>query len=592
MGRFAGDITPADEGSMPEARGRLESYTAAAMRACTAALLGAGLTSALVNLLYLTGSFFMLEVYDRVLPSQSIPTLIGLGLVVVMLYAFQGFFDVVRSRLLIRTASSLVDDLSAPAYRALVMLPQRFGAAADAVNPMRNLDQVRTFLSGAGPTAFFDVPWIPFYLAICFLVHPLIGWTATAGAVLIIALALITYLLTRKFSSIARDIAVRRQLLTDATRRNFEVMTTMGLRTSLYAQWSEQNKQFVSVMQRVSDVTGGLGAVSKVLRLLLQSAVLAVGAYLVIMQQASAGVIIASSILSSRAMAPVELAVANWQSFVAAREAWKSLGGAFKVLDGAVQQVALPAPISRLTVEQLMVVPPGGTRPAIRDITFTLVAGAGLGVIGASASGKSSLMRAIAGAWLPTNGVVRLDGAVLSDWHPDALGQHIGYLPQAVEMFAGSVAQNIARFAPTLDSAAIIKAARLGGVHEMILGLPGGYEAQIGDHGGVLSAGQRQRLALARALYADPFLLVLDEPNSNLDMEGEAALTQAILGVRNRGGIVVVAAHRPSALAGVNLVLTMYDGRIQSFGPRDEILAKIVRPAPQSEHQPTSVTRG
>jgi ATP-binding cassette subfamily C protein len=538
------------------------------------------LVSALINVLYLTGSFFMLEIYDRVIPSQSVPTLIGLAILVAMLYAFLGLFDFIRSRVLVRIGAALDAQLAGSAFEVLVRLPLVDGPRAEAVQPLRSVDQIRGFLSGMGPAAFFDLPWMPFFLLICFFIHPWIGWTATVGAALLIGIAILTEVLARRSSRRAQQVAGKRQLVSDSARRNADVLASMGLSSHMQKAWGSTNEDFVTQMQHVADVTGGLGALSKVLRMLIQSAVLGVGAFLVISQEATGGLIIAASILAARALAPVELVVGNWQGFLAARQAWRRLKEGFALLPTHPERLELPAPRESLRVENVSVFPPGGGRVLVRDLSFALTAGDGLGVIGASASGKSSFARALVGAWQTARGTVRLDGATLEQWGQDELGKHIGYLPQTIELFSGTVAQNIARFAPHVDDAAVIAAAKAAGVHEMILGLPNGYETDIGEDGSALSAGQRQRVALARALFGDPFVVVLDEPNSNLDQEGENALAKALTGVRQRGGIVVVAAHRPSALAAVNLVLLMHEGAARAFGPRDAILNKLSGNAP------------
>jgi ATP-binding cassette subfamily C protein len=311
--------------------------------------------------------------------------------------------------------------------------------------------------------------------------------------------------------------------------------------------------------------------------MMLQSGVLAIGAYLVIYQQATAGIIIAGSILSARALAPVDLAIANWRGFVGARQGWKRLTDLLTLLPSQLAPMALRPPVKSLTVETLAVVPPGTEKAVVQEIGFSLQAGNGLGVIGPSGSGKSSLARALVNVWKPVRGRIRLDGAALDQWSQESLGKHVGYLPQDVELLAGTVAQNIGRFAPQLDPNTVIAAANAAGVHELIVGLPEGYETPVGENGSALSAGQAQRVALARALYGDPFLVVLDEPNSNLDSEGDEALSRAIMGVRARGGIVVVIAHRPSAIAGVDLLLMMNQGRAQAFGPKDEVLARVLQ---------------
>jgi ATP-binding cassette subfamily C protein len=329
-----------------------------------------------------------------------------------------------------------------------------------------------------------------------------------------------------------------------------------------------------------NDISGGFGVTGRILRMMLQSAVLAVGAWLVIRQEASGGIIIASSILTGRALAPVDLAIGNWKNFIAARQSWQRLKELLTVLPAAAVQLPLPAPTRTLVVEKLSVTAPQSEKVLVTDASFFLKAGSALAIVGASGSGKSSLVRALVGAWRPSRGVVRLDGASLDQWPPDALGSHIGYLPQDVELFEGSIAENIARFASDPPMEAVLAAANAAGVHQLIVSLPDGYNTQIGEQGMLLSAGQKQRVALARALYGNPFLIVLDEPNSNLDAEGEEALTRAILGARARGAIVVVVAHRSSALVAVDFVLTMFQGRQQAFGPKDEVLALAARREP------------
>jgi len=331
--------------------------------------------------------------------------------------------------------------------------------------------------------------------------------------------------------------------------------------------------------REASDLGGGLSAAAKVLRMLLQSVVLAVGAYLVIHQEASAGIIIAGSILAARALAPVDLAIANWKGFVAARQSWQRLNKLLLILPAQQQPMPLEAPVRLLTVESVSAAPPGVPKIVVQDISFQLEAGQGLGIIGPSGSGKSSLVRLVVGVWRPVRGNVRLDGAALDQWSSDALGRHIGYLPQDVELLAGTVAQNISRFEPDADTEAVIAAAKAVGVHDLIVRLPAGYDTPVGEQGSALSAGQAQRIALARAVYRDPFLVVLDEPNSNLDSEGEEALTRAILGVRERKGIVIVVAHRPNAIAGVDRILMMNQGGAQAIGPKDEVLSKVLQRA-------------
>ncbi|HEY8567433.1 MAG TPA: type I secretion system permease/ATPase [Beijerinckiaceae bacterium] len=560
-------------------KGRGSTELAAALRSCRLAFLGVGLMTAVINVLYLTGSFYMLEVYDRVLPSRSIPTLVGLSVIALALYAFQGALEMLRGRVLVRIGAWLDERLSGRVFDVVVRLPLKTRAGGDGLLPLRDLDTVRGFLSGLGPPALFDLPWMPLYLAICFLFHFYIGLAALVGCVILVILTILTDVLTRGPTKSAIEQGMARNGLAEAGRRNAEVLHALGMSGRMGQRWGEANQRYQDSQQRVADVAGGLGAASKVTRMALQSVVLAIGAYLVVHGDASGGIMIAAGILSSRALAPVELAIGQWKGFVAARQSWRRLSDLLAAVPEQDDPLPLPKPTKSFTVEGVTASPPGQQRIIVQDVTFGLRAGQALGVIGPSASGKSSLVRILTGVWTPLRGRVRLDGAALDQWSPDMLGRHIGYLPQDVELFAGTVAQNIARFEPDATSEAVIAAAQAAGVHDLILRLPEGYDTQIGESGGALSVGQRQRVALARALYGDPFLIILDEPNSNLDAEGEGALTQAILGAKERGAVVIVVAHRPSALAAVDLVLVMEGGKAQAFGPRDKVMAQLVRPA-------------
>lgn len=543
-----------------------------ALRAFRGAFVGVALMSGIINLLYLTGSIFMLEVYDRVLPSRSAPTLIGLVILAGGLYVGQGVLDLIRGRILGRTGTAIDEALNVRVFQTVVRLPLVVGGRNEGLQPLRDLDNIRSFLGGMGPSAFFDLPWLPLYLAICFAFHVLIGLAATVGALILLTLALITEYLSRQPAREAMILAARRNDLAAASRRNVEALVAMGMTSRLTARWSEANEKYLAGHQSASDIAGGLGAIAKVMRLMLQSAVLGVGAYLVILQEATAGVIIAGSILSARALAPVDLAIAHWRSFVAARQSWRRLNRLLEDIPTLPIPTLLQNPSNRLSVEAISIAAPGDEKLIVQDVSFTLSAGQGTGVIGPSGSGKSSLVRALVGVWQPFRGKVRLDGAALDQWSSDVLGQHIGYLPQDLELFAGTVAQNICRFDPQAKSEAIIAAAKHAGVHELIIKMRDGYDTQVGEQGIALSAGQAQRVGLARALYGDPFLIVLDEPNSNLDGEGDAALTRAIRAARQRGAIVVVVAHRPIGIEGVDQILVLKDGRMQAFGPKEQVL--------------------
>src|ERR1700759_4290178 len=548
-----------------------------ALRACRGAFIGVFMMSCIINLLYLTGSIFMLEVYDRVLPSRSVPTLVGLIIIATVLYAAQGGLDLIRGRILGRIGTALDEALNSRVFDIVVRLPLTVGPSSEGLQPLRGLDNIRSFLGGMGPSAFFDLPWLPFYLAICFAFHVMLGLTALVGAIILVSLTLVTEYLSRTPAREATGLAARRNDLAATSRRNAEVLVAMGMSGRLTKRWSGANQNYLAGNQRASDVSGGLGAIAKVLRMMLQSAVLAVGAYLVINQQATAGIIIAGSILSARALAPVDLAIAHWKSFVAARQSWHRLNRMLEQMPARAQQMQLQDPSGRLDIEAVSIVPPGEQKVIVQDVSFALEAGQGLGVIGPSGSGKSSLVRALVGVWQPFRGKVRLDGAALDQWSPDVLGRHIGYLPQDVELFAGTVAQNISRFDPDATSDAIIAAAKEAGVHQIIIKMRDGYDTQVGEQGTALSAGQAQRVALARALYGDPFLIVLDEPNSNLDTEGDEALTRAIRGARERGAIVVVVAHRPVGVEAVDQLLVLKDGRVQAFGPKETVLGQVIQ---------------
>lgn len=554
------------------------SELAAALRACRQAFLAIGLFSGMSNILMLTGSLFMLEVYDRVLPSRSVPTLVALLILTAGLYAAQGFIDAIRSRILVRIGESLDAAMSMRVYDTIVRLPLKLGGRSEGSQPIRDLDAVRGFLSGAGPSAFFDLPWLPVYLGICFLFHPYIGLTALTGAIILVILTIITEVRTRPPTRDATQFAIARNALLEASRRNAEAITAMGMVGRIARRWGDLNRNYVAATGEASDVVGGLGAASKVLRLLLQSCILAVGAWLVIHQESTPGIIIAGSILGARALAPVDLAIANWRGFIGARQSWQRLSKLLAHLPPRTEPMPLQPPTKTLVVQNAAVCPPGEQKIVCQDVNFSLASGKALGVIGPTASGKSSLARMLVGVWTPVRGSVRLDGAAFDQWSQEALGRHLGYLPQDVELFPGNVAQNIARFEDPPNPEAVLAAAQAAGVHELIVNLPDGYETKVGDHGSALSAGQAQRIALARALYRDPFLVVLDEPNSNLDAEGDEALTRAIHGLRARGAIVVVVAHRPSAIAGVDYILVMAKGRQQQFGPKEEILNRVTQP--------------
>lgn len=535
--------------------------------------------SVAVNLLTLTGSIYMLQVYDRVLVSRSVETLVVLSLLALAAFSLQGALDVLRSRMLARIGARIDADLSPQAFRAATLLPLSGATAADALTPSRDAEQLRAFLGSGGPTALFDMPFIPIFVAGTFLLHPVLGWTAIAGAAMIMSLTIATELLVRGRAEDASTMGLRRQVYLDASRRHAEAIGAMGMGRALAGRWQSLTRLARDAALKASDTQADLGGIARMFRVVLQSLVLGLGAYLAIRQEISAGGMIAASIMVSRALAPIETAIANWRGFVAARHAYGRLNTSL-VLPVRGSGIALPAPRQSLRIEAVTVAAPGRSEPILTKASLQLQAGNALAIIGPSGSGKSSLARVMVGLWHPTEGDVRLDGATLEQWDPVALGPHIGFLPQDLALPDGTIAETIARFDVTATSAAVIAAAKAAGAHELIVSLPDGYGTRIGDSGMFLSAGQRQRIGIARALYGDPFLVVLDEPNSNLDAEGDEALARAIAGVRARGGIAVVVTHRPSTLGSVDLVALVMDRTIKLFGPRDEVMRQLAAPQP------------
>ena len=535
---------------------------------------GVGVFSAFVNILALTGSLYMLQVYDRVMPSKSVATLVAFTVLLALLYTAFGLLDYARVRILSRIGVKIDQQLRGRVIQASLLIPLRARSGTNSLQPERDLDQVRTFLSSLGPTAFFDMPWIPVYLGIIYFVHPALGLFALCGAIVLVAITALTEMKTRGPASLATQSGARRASFGDAARRNAEVIHAMGLDQRIAERWQKLTDSFLADQLAISDAASGMGVLSKMLRMLLQSGILGLGAYLSIRGELSSGSIIAGSIVMSRALAPIEIAIANWKGFVGMRQSAKRLNGLLAAHVQNEDKTELPPPVQTLELDAVTVAPPGHSTPAIQNVSFKLEAGDGLGVVGASAAGKSTLMRAIVGAWLPMQqgGTIRLDGAGLDQWSTKDLGRHIGYLPQEISLFDGTVAENIARLDLEAPSDEIIAAAKLAGVHEMIVNLPNGYDTRVGEAGLNLSAGQRQRIGLARAVFGNPFLLVLDEPNSNLDAHGDMALAHAVTAVRARGGIVIVVAHRPAGLAALNKILVLSEGQVQSFGPRDEIL--------------------
>lgn len=551
------------------------------MKTARGALIAIGVFSFLINLLMLTGPVYMLQIYDRVLASGSIPTLLALSFIVLALYAFMAVLDLIRQRILIRIGHKFDDEMGDTAFAAYVEAPMKLGPMGGQTQPIRDVDQLRQFFASPGITAIFDMPWMPLYLVVVFMIHPYLGLLATVGAIILLAIAIITDKMARKAVSQSGELGTKRSMFADSSRRNAEVVRGMGMSTGIGSVWQSINRNFLRANARAAEVISTSSVLTKVFRLFLQSAVLGVGAYLAVMQVISPGAMIAASIIMSRALQPIEAAVSNWRQFLSSRQAFKRLGATLEAVEDK-DRMALPTPKRALGAENVAVVAPGSRSPIIMDVSFSVDAGQALGIIGRSGSGKSTLARALVGVWPTARGAVTLDGAPIAQFPPEALGRHIGYLPQDVELFQGTVADNIARFDPDFVPENVVSAATSAGVHDLILSLPQGYNTMIGEAGAALSGGQRQRVALARALYGAPFLVVLDEPNSNLDADGEAALVSAMAAVKARGGISVIVAHRPSAVQNVDLLLMMENGRVRAFGPRDEVMSRVTRPRQQT----------
>ena len=539
------------------------------------------LLSAFLNVLLLGGPLYLMLIYDSVMPSGSIASLFGLLIMIAGVYSFQGIFDILRSRILGDVASLFDRRVSPQVHRFVTDARLRAKGEGDGMTPVRDLDAIRNFLSGPGPGALLDLPWILMFLALLTLLHVWLGVTALVGALILIALTWMNDRLSRDATQrTAQAYSGRGRVLQDS-RRQAEVVRALGMRDRMRDRWQGTNNAYLAEQYRLARVTGTFGGVSKIFRMFLQSLVLSVGALLYLAGEASGGIVFAASILASRALAPVDQAIANWRGFTAARQGWARLEQLLErtsmMREPATQ---LPRPEQSVAAEALAIAPPGAHGPLLRGVNFKLQAGDALGIIGPSAAGKTSLVRTLVGIWPPLAGDVRIDAAALDNWDADDLGRHIGYVPQSVELFEGSISENIARFDPDATSEAVIAAAKAAGVHEMVLRLDAGYDTVLSGDGAELSAGQRQRLGLARALYNDPFFVALDEPNSNLDNDGEAALQEAIRGLRARQAITVIVAHRPTALANVNKVAVIKDGTLAEFGERDDVFRKLGLIAP------------
>ncbi len=540
---------------------------------------GVAAFSGVINLLYLTPAIYMLQTYDRVLASRSATTLVVLTVLAMGLYALMGFLENFRSAVLVRVGNALDEVLSKRVFTAAFERNLR-ASGGNAAQAMTDLTQLRQFFTGNGLFAFLDAPWFPIYLVVIFFFHPWLGWFSLVGAVILVVMALISDRVSRKPLAEANVAAVASNQYVNSNLRNAEVIEAMGMLPNLMRRWYLLQSRMLERQSFASDRAGSTVATTKFFRLTLQSGILGLGAYLVILGEATPGIMIAASILMGRALAPIELLIGTWKGFIAAKTSYERLSEMLGQFPAREAGMSLPRPNGVITAENVYVTPPRAQAAVLKGLNFTFGPAEIIGIIGPSASGKSTLARAMVGVWPTQVGKMRLDGVDIFQWNKEEVGPAIGYLPQDVELFDGTIAENIARFGE-IDSEQVIAAAKASGVHDMILHFPQGYDTRIGEAGGVLSGGQRQRIALARAMYGNPAFVVLDEPNSNLDDQGEAALVEAVLAMKASGSTVVLITHRTSVLRAVDRLMLLRDGQVQAFGPRDEVLRALSAAAQQ-----------
>lgn len=553
--------------------------------------LSVGVFSLFANLLMFTGPLYMLQVYDRVLGSGSEETLIALSVLVVFLYGTMGLLDNVRVRIMARVGARFQATLDRRVFHAII----RKSAVAPDVKTaagLQDLEALQQLIRSPALMAAFDLPWTPIFFAAIFIFHPMLGWLAVCGAAMLVLIAVANQILSRNPQAEAAAARHAAQSLSDQFRTDAEMVEAMGMRDSAFTRWQTVRGGALEAQLRATDVGGAFTSTTKTLRLFLQSAMLGLGAWLVLQDEMTAGAMIAGSILLGRALAPVELAIGQWQVIQRARAGWGNLALLLGTVAPEQLRTTLPRPKAKLTARGLVVVPPGENLAAIKSVSFTVKPGQAVGVIGASGAGKSSLARALTGLWPPASGSIRLDGAALGHYGPEVLGKYIGYLPQRVQLFDGTIAENIARLSRHPDSDKVIAAAKMAAAHEMILELPQGYDTAVKTEQMRLSGGQVQRIGLARALYDNPVIVILDEPNSNLDDLGSYALNQAIRTVKADGRSVLIMAHRPAALQECDTLLVLKEGATGAFGPKDKVLSDLIKNHPQIQFAPNRVNRG
>ena len=558
---------------------QVENPFVTALKTYRSIILSTVVFSSAINLLVFVSPLYMLQVYDRVLHSRSEMTLVMVTIIALVMLAVYGLLEWLRSRVLVRSGLRF-DDMIAKGLFNRVVTNTLQQPQARSEFALSDIDRLREFFTGSGLIALCDVPWMPIMLVVCFLFHPLIGWVTLIGAVIIFALAIANELMTKKALMEANGHSQSAQHFANSTLQNVEVIRALGMETSLRARWHGMHRNMLEKQATASDKAGALLSTSKFVRMSLQTVVLGAGAYLALRGEISPGAMIACSIIAGRALQPVDQVVGQWKQFVAARQAYNRLSKLFKETPEEIERTELPAPKGVLTAEQVTVLPPGSRTPVLQGVSFTVQPGEAVAVVGPSGAGKSSLVRALVGVWQPFSGAIRLDGSELQHWNKDDLGVHIGYLPQSIELFSGTIAENISRFRDDASAEDIIKAATRAHVHQMIQSLPEGYDTQIGAGGRALSGGQRQRIGLARALFGDPSLIILDEPNANLDSEGEEALFRAIEELKREGKAIIFVSHKMTLVALADKTLLLTDGRMRSFGPTRDLLQPKPAQAP------------
>ena len=551
-----------------------ENNLQSALKACKSSFLSVGFFSFFVNALMLVPTFFMIQVSGRVVPSSSTSTLLMLTLILTVLVVTMGALEWVRSRIMVRISNRLDVMLSRDVYRASFKRALNSGGADATAQSLNDLTSLRQFFTGPGLFAFFDAPWFPIYTAVMFLFHPWFGWMTVACGVVLAVLAVVNHRVTGKALATANKENVASNMITTKTLRNAEVIESMGMLETLMNRWAKRQRNIMLLQSEASDKGGIVSSASKTFRILSQSFMLAIGAYLVVTHEINPGLLMAGSLLLGRALSPIDQIISSWKGFVSAKVQYDRLNKVMDDLKKEPERMPLPAPEGHIQVENLILAPPGAKAPVLRSISFVAPAGSIVGIVGPSAAGKSTLVRGLMGIWPPQHGVVRLDGADIASWDKQALGPHVGYLPQDIELFEGSISENIARF-DKVDPEQVVEAAQMAGVHEMILMLPDGYDTVIGSDGINLSGGQRQRIGLARALYGNPRLIVLDEPNSNLDDIGERALGVALQKLKQTGATVFIVSHRPNILTRLDRILVMAGGTLSLYGERDRVIAEL-----------------